>query len=261
MGSIINYNLIKKYLTNNFQIKNDVNGNEYEELTPVRYRWTHGATDKHLGDGMLVYSVIQYMRAKTCVCLGSGGGFIPRIMSQARMDLHDQEIFQGSQQMEWGDIGTTILVDADNGVGGFTDWTDKESFQRKHFPCRIILDTTENAYYNYFVKEDIKIDYLHIDAGHSYEDVKQDFELYSNQLSDFGIISIHDTDTSYEKEHIVTNDVLEQNHHDEYVNGPAKLIEELKENNDWEIFNFFNNGIFKSRPSSTGLTFVQRCKK
>ena len=36
---------------------------EYEELTPVRYRWTHGyATDKHLGDGMLVYSVIQYFR-------------------------------------------------------------------------------------------------------------------------------------------------------------------------------------------------------
>ena len=136
------------------------------------------------------------------------------------MDLHDQEIFQGSQQMEWGDIGTTILVDLDNGVGGFTDWTDRESFQRKHFPCRIILDTTKN-YYNYFVKEDIKIDYLHIDIGHSYEDVKQDFDLYSNQLSDFGIISIHDTDTSYEKEHIVTNDVLEQNHHDEYVNGPS----------------------------------------
>lgn len=261
MGSIVNYNLIKKYLTNNFQIKNDVNGNEYEELTPVQYRWTHGATDKHLGDGMLVYSVIQYMRAKTCVCLGSGGGFIPRIMSQARMDLHDQEIFEGNQQMEWGDIGTTILVDADNGVGGFTDWTDKDSFQRTHFPCRIILDTTKNAYYNYFVKEDIKIDYLHIDAGHSYEDVKQDFELYSKQLSEYGIISIHDTDESYEKEHIISNDVSEQNHHDKYVNGPAKLIEELKENKDWEIFNFFNNGIFKSRPSSTGLTFVQRCKK
>jgi len=177
------------------------------------------------------------------------------------MDLHDQEIFEGNQQMEWGDIGTTILVDADNGVGGFTDWTEKDSFLRTHFPCRIILDTTENAYYNYFVKEDIKIDYLHIDAGHSYEDVKNDFELYSKILSPSGIISIHDTDESYEKEHIVTNDVSEQKHHDEFANGPSKLIKELKENNNWEIFNFFNNGIFKSRPSSTGLTFVQRCKK
>jgi len=261
MGSILNYNLVKEYLTNNFTIKKDVNGKEYKELTPLKYRWTHGATDKHLGDGLLIYSTIQYMRAKTCVCLGSGGGFIPRIMSQARMDLHDQEIFEGNQQMEWGDIGTTILVDADNGVGGFTDWTEKDSFLRTHFPCRIILDTTENAYYNYFVKEDIKIDYLHIDAGHSYEDVKNDFELYSKILSPSGIISIHDTDESYEKEHIVTNDVSEQKHHDEFANGPSKLIKELKENNNWEIFNFFNNGIFKSRPSSTGLTFVQRCKK
>ena len=96
--------------------------------------------------------------------LGSGGGFIPRIMSQARMDLHDQKIFEGKKLMEWGDVGTTILVDASNGVGGHTDWVEKDSFFRTHFPCRVILDTTENAYYNFFVKEDIKIDYLHIDT-------------------------------------------------------------------------------------------------
>ena len=51
--------------------------------TPIEYRWTHGATDKHLGDGLLVYSIIQMMRAKVCVCIGSGSGFIPRIMTQA----------------------------------------------------------------------------------------------------------------------------------------------------------------------------------
>ena len=95
--SIINYNLIKEFFTNNFVTKKDVNGKEYNEFIPVKYRWTHGATDKHLGDGMLIYSIIQYMRAKTCVCLGSGGGFIPRIMSQARIDLHDQEIFEGNK--------------------------------------------------------------------------------------------------------------------------------------------------------------------
>lgn len=257
--SIINYNLIKEFFTNNFVTKKDVNGKEYNEFTPVKYRWTHGATDKHLGDGMLIYSIIQYMRAKTCVCLGSGGGFIPRIMSQARIDLHDQEIFEGNKNMEWGDSGTTILVDASNGVGGFTDWVEKDSFFRSRFPCRVILDTTENAYYNFFVKEDIKIDYLHIDAGHTYEDVKKDFDLYSKLLSPHGIISIHDTDESYEKEHIITDDILED-FHQEYANGPSKLIEELKSNKDWEIFNFFNNGIFKSKPASTGLTILQRCK-
>ena len=259
--SIINFNLIKEYFTNNRKESVDVNGKIYDELTPVKYRWTHGATDKHLGDGMLIYTAIQYMRAKTCVCLGSGGGFIPRIITQARIDLHEQEIFDGNQSMEWGDSGTTILVDASNGVGGYTDWVDKNSYFRKTFPCRVILDTTENAYYNFFVKEDIKIDYLHIDAGHSYEDVKQDFELYSKILSPNGIISIHDTDESFERELIVTEDVKSQNHQDNITNGPSKLVKELSDDSDWEIFNFFNNGIFKSRPSSTGLTILQKCQK
>lgn len=258
---ILNNDFISTHITvDKFETIN-LAGDKVLEYTPVPYRWTHGATEKHLGDGILIYSIIQLMKYKTLVCLGSGGGYIPRIMTQARIDLYDQDIFEGDRDYNWGDIGVTYLVDAANGVGGKVSYLDKNSYFRYQFCPRFINSTTEEAYYDFFVKQDIKIDFLHIDAGHSYEDVKQDFELYSNQLSDFGIISIHDTDTSYEKEHIVTNDVLEQNHHDEYVNGPAKLIEELKENNDWEIFNFFNNGIFKSRPSSTGLTFVQRCKK
>ena len=257
---IFDLDYIRTYLTNNQKPKVDSNGKEYIETKPVPYRWTHGATDLSLGDGMLVYSIIHYMRAKICVCLGSGGGFIPRIMTQARVDLYDSEIFEGDRDFNWGDIGSTFLVDASNGVGGKTDWIDKDSFFRETFHPRVILETTKNAYYNFFVKEDIKIDYLHIDAGHSYEDVKNDFELYSKILSPNGIISIHDTDASYEKEHIITDDIIEDNHQD-YANGPSKLITELKENKEWEIFNFFNNGICKSRPSSTGLTILQRCKK
>mgnify|MGYP003116386234 FL=1 len=255
--SIINYVLVKEFFTNNFKIKKDTNQKEFKDFSPVKYRWTHGATDFHLGDGLLIYSAIQYMRAKTCVCLGSGGGFIPRIMSQARMDLHDQKIFEGEKLMEWGDVGTTILVDASNGVGGHTDWVEKDSFFRTHFPCRVILDTTENAYYNFFVKEDIKIDYLHIDAGHSYEDVKKDFELYTKLLSPNGIVSIHDTDESFEKEHIISDDIIDS-YHQEYANGPAKFVKELKENKEWEVFNFFNNGILRDKPSSTGLTFIRK---
>jgi len=183
---ITNKDFIKSFITNN-------------KDKSVPYRWSHGATDYHLGDGILVYAIIQYMRAKTCVCLGSGGGFIPRIMSQARKDLYEQEIFEGNDEWNWGDIGSTIIVDASNGVGGETDWTSKNSFLRKNFYPRIIIDTTENAYYNFFIKEDIKIDYLHIDADHSYKGVKLDFDLYSKILSPNGIISIHDTDIKYSK--------------------------------------------------------------
>ena len=64
--------------------------------------------------------------------------------------------------MEYGDSGTTILVDDCNGVNGKPDWVDKNSFYRTSFPSRIILKQQKRLYYNYFVKEDIKIDYLHI---------------------------------------------------------------------------------------------------
>ena len=100
------------------------------------------------------------------------------------------------------------------------------------------MDTTKNAYYNFFVKEDIKIDYLHIDAGHSYENVKEDFELYTKLLSPNGIVSIHDTDESFEKEYIVTDDI-KSNDHQQITEGPKKLVKELKESKDWEIFQFF----------------------
>lgn len=240
--SITNKDFVKGFISNN--------GSD-----PVSYRWTHGATDYHLGDGLLIYSLIQYMRAKTCVCLGSGGGFIPRIMSQARRDLHEQEIFTGNNEWSWGDIGVTYIVDAANGIGGNTDWTKEDSFLRKNFYPRIILETTEKAYYNFFVKEDIKIDYLHIDAGHSYEDVKQDFELYSKLLSPNGIISIHDTDKTYSNDYIVTKDISDQNHHEEFANGPSKFIEEIGP--EFQRFDLFNNGILKDKPSSTGLTLFR----
>lgn len=254
--SIVDKNFVFDKITNNQVYKKAPNGKIIVDHERVKYSWTHGATRYHLGDGLLVYSIIQYMRAKNCVCLGSGAGFIPRIMTQARLDLYDQEIFEGNNDFNWGDIGTTYLVDAANGVGGHVDWLDEDSFLRKIFHPRIINDTTENAFYNFFVKEDIKIDYLHIDAGHSYENVKQDFELYSKILSPNGIISIHDTDIRYAENHIVTKDVSDQEHHEEFANGPAKFIEEISD--EWQRFDFFNFGILKTKPSSTGFTVLRR---
>ncbi len=245
-------NYIKKYLTNNLEY--DYRGEE--ETNPVPYRWSHGATDTHLGDGLIIYSLIQYMRAKVCVCLGSGGGFIPRIMTQARYDLHKQNIFEGNPDFNYGDIGSTYVVDAMNGIGGVVDWFAEESFFRRTFHPRIINSTTEEAFYDFFVLQDIKIDYLHIDAGHSYENVKEDFDLYSQIMSDNGIISMHDTDPKYHDKFIVTQEVKDRNEHDDW-SGPIKLAKEI-DTQKWEVFNLFNHGIVKNKPSSTGLTLIRR---
>ena len=241
---ISNNDYIKKFITNN-------------DDTPVPYRWTHGATDLHMGDGIMGYSIIQHMKAKNCVCIGSGGGFIPRIMTQARVDLHKQNIFEGNGDYNWGDIGTTYVVDACNGVGGPNDLDNEESFYRKNFYPRFIKSTSVDAYYDFFVRQDIKIDVLWIDGDHTYEGVKTDFELYSKILSDNGIIIIHDTDSNYEETLIVSEDAKKDHYR---FDGPAKLVKELQENPEWNLINLFNFRILSTKPSSSGITLVNRKK-
>lgn len=249
---LLNPILIKQFLTNNHTV--DVETGELI-LEPIKYRWSHGATDLHLGDGLLIYSLIQFIRAKICVCIGSGGGFIPRLMTQSRKDLWEQGVFTGNNSIEWGDIGTTIIVDADNGVGGNTDWTEENSFLRKHFSPQLILETSERAFYDYFVRQDIKIDYLHIDGDHSYEGVKKDFELYSTIMSENGIITIHDTDQRYHDTFIVTESAKKDF---QPFDGPAKFIKELEKNSDWDLINLKNLRIFDKNTSSTGITILTK---
>ena len=239
---ISNSDYIKQYITNN------------DDIT-VPYRWTHGATDLHLGDGIVVYSLIQHMRAKNCVCIGSGGGFIPRIITQARFDLHKEGIFEGNPDLNWGDIGVTYVVDACNGIGGPNDLENEESFYRKRFHPRFIKDTSENAFYNFFVLQDIKIDFLFIDGDHSYEGVKKDFDLYSTILSEKGVIVIHDTDEKYEDSLIITEEAKKDHFS---FNGPAKLIKEIQNNSAWNLINLHNFRILPTKPASTGITIINR---
>ncbi len=252
MESLLNLNIVKDYLANNHKIDED--GNIIH--TPINYRWTHGATDLHLGDGLLIYSLIQFSRAKVCVCIGTGGGFIPRLMTQSRVDLWHQKIFEGNPSNEWGDIGSTIIVDASNGVGGYTDWTEEDSFLRQHFSPQIIIETSEKAFYDYFVRQDIKIDYLHIDGDHSYEGVKKDFELYSQIMSENGIITIHDTDQLYHDTFVVTENAKKDF---ASFDGPAKFVKELEKNIHWNLVNLKNFRIFGGKlPTSTGITILTR---
>ena len=239
---ITNQDFIKERITTN-------NGDS------VPYRWTHGATEDHLGDGIIVYSLIQHMRAKNCLCIGSGGGFIPRIITQARLDLHKQGIFEGNDNLSWGDIGVTYLVDACNGVGGPNDLEDENSYYRYTFHPRLIKSTSEEAYYNFFVIQDIKLDLIFIDGDHSYEGIKKDFELYSQLLTDKGIIIIHDTDKNYEENLIVSEDAKKDHHR---FDGPSKFIQELEKNPSYNLINLYNFRILPNKPSSSGITVINK---
>ena len=152
--------------------------------------FSHGSGNgsEDLGAGMLYYSLAYSLKARTCVCLGSGGGFVPRMMRQAQRDLELEE-------------SRTILVDGaanvDEGkreIWGTPCWLAEDSPFRQNFPdIDLILSLTEAAHRDFFVVNQIQIDYLHIDADHHYEGVRQDWDLYSPLVGDQGVITLHDT--------------------------------------------------------------------
>ena len=167
----------------------------------VSYRWTHGANDVYMGAGIMYFSIPYFLKARVSVCLGSGGGFVPRLMVDATWELqetqmYDEGVTEGHDSVQRGITGDVYVVDATNGFNGNVDWDEENSYLRENFNPRFLNTTTEDAFYNFFVKRDIKIDYLHIDADHTYEGVKKDFELYSTIMNENGyMIQIKDIGT------------------------------------------------------------------
>ena len=216
-----------------------------EDSGSVSYRWTHGANDTYMGSGIMYFSIPYFLKARVCVCLGSGGGYVPRIMMDCVYELNETHIFGEDK------YGEVYVVDATNGFNGEVDWSDEDSFLREKFNPRFINSTTEDAFYNFFVKRDVKIDYLHIDADHTYEGCKLDFDLYSTIMNENGIISIHDTDRKY-WENFETYD---GEGHDSCT-GPSEAVKEISD--EWEVFNLFDYKEKNEVLPSSGLTLLRK---
>jgi hypothetical protein len=198
-----------------------------------------------LGSGIFYYAIPYFLKARVCVCLGSGGGYVPRLMVDCVWELNETNMY-GEDKM-----GEVYVVDATNSVNGEVDWSGEDSYLREKFNPRFINSTTEDAFYNFFVKRDIEIDYLHIDAGHTYEDCKQDFDLYSTLMNENGIISIHDSDERYWEDF----ETYEGEPHDMCI-GPSEVVKEISYK--WEVFNLFDYKEKSEKLSSSGLTLLRR---
>jgi predicted O-methyltransferase YrrM len=139
---------------------------------------------------------------------------------------------------------TVISVDLPGGAfgGGFTD-EDKERIEnwmdptKNTFLCaadshdpqtyKDVLETLEEV-------GDGRVDILFIDAGHTYDDVKQDFEMYSGLVKPGGFICFHDIE-----DHSTTN--------------PACKVDEFwKEVVTWAGENGKKVSEFKSEPHTWG---------
>jgi hypothetical protein len=144
----------------------------------------HGAAGDYLGMGLFYYTLVYVQRARVAVCLGSGGGFVPRLMRQAQRDLG---IAHQSR---------TILVDGNVPEAGWgaPTWLDPGSFFRRNYPdVELVLQTTQQAAGGFFADNAISIDYLHIDADHSFEACLADFRTYRPLLGPTSVVTLHDT--------------------------------------------------------------------
>ena len=153
-------------------------------LKEAPWKEGHAATGSFLGLGVFYYGVAYALQARMSVCLGSGGGFVPRLMRQAQRDLG------------LADQSRTILVDANLPEAGFGSpyWLSADSFFRTHYPdVEVRLETTDRAAVA-LSREKVVIDYLHIDADHSYEQCRRDFFTYRILMAPVHVITMHDTD-------------------------------------------------------------------
>lgn len=196
-----------------------INGELIRSVLTADDPWcaSHGAgrAPDDLGAGILYYALTHLLRARVCVCLGSGGGFVPRLMRQAQRDLGLDE-------------ARTILVDGGPHVSperreiwGSPSWVDPASTFRANFPdVEILLMLTEDAFRDVFRPQGITIDYLHIDADHHYDGVKRDWELFHPLVADRGVITFHDT-VNYRE-----------------PCGVPRLVDEIRGTGAYEVLNF-----------------------
>ena len=157
-------------------------------LNEAPWAESHGSDHHHyLGAGLLYYAMVYAFTCRTIVVLGSGGGFVPRILRQAQRDVERTGI---------GGPFQLYLIDAhlpSAGWGATFYAENEETVMRREFAdIRYMIQTTDQAF-QVLQAQGIQIDYLHIDADHSFKQSYQDFKNYFTLLSSNGIVSFHDT--------------------------------------------------------------------
>jgi hypothetical protein len=146
-------------------------------ISESKWSESHGANNCFLGMGAIYYGIAYALKSKKCLCLGSGGGFVPKIMIEAQKRLIEEKIINK--------VNVT-LVDADIGIWGRPNYKD----EIPNYPeINLIKEKTDDVFHLFN-----NIDYLHIDADHTYDQVYKDLNNYIKAMNKkYWIITVHDT--------------------------------------------------------------------
>lgn len=145
-------------------------------VPPLKWSESHGVEGDHQGAGALYFGLPYMLRAKRCVCLGSGAGFVPLQMLGAQRRLVQEDVLSGTD---------VSLVDANVGIWGLPVY---ESGAEIDPELRLVKKLTADA-----VSELSDINYLHVDADHSYDGVLSDLLAYIPKMSGDWAVTVHDT--------------------------------------------------------------------
>ena len=144
-------------------------------------KWSesHGADSQHLGMGAVYYTLPYVLKAETIVCLGSGAGFVPKLMVEAQKLLFEEGKIPAIN---------VHLIDANIGPWGLPVYN--ETGISDYPDINLIVSLTDEACDKFE-----KINYLHVDADHSYEQIYRDLTNYGSRmdLDKPWAITIHDT--------------------------------------------------------------------
>ena len=137
------------------KIGKEITLQELSELfSKYAYSSYHGIKSNFLGTGILNFSIPYSIKAKTCLCIGSGGGVVPALMSIA-------------QEQALVDEPMTVLVDANMIEAGMGSpqrdggWMTENNDFLKRFPeVKIFVETSQEFFENFNDRFDFTIDYL-----------------------------------------------------------------------------------------------------
>jgi predicted O-methyltransferase YrrM len=181
-----------------------------------------------LGFGLLHYALIQNLKPKNILVIGSLKGYIPAIIASACKENRFGHV-------DFVDAGFDDQTKGKNWLGiGF--W--KKNNPKKHF-AQIGVEkyiTTHVMLTKEFAKKypQKKYQYIYIDGDHSYQGVKLDYKLFYSKLEKGGLMSFHD---------IVATGELAGG-----LYGVNKFWRELKS----------NKKISFPFPNNSGLGFIQK---
>lgn len=146
------------------------------DVPPLKWSESHGVEDGHQGMGALYFSLPYMLRARHCVCLGSGAGFVPLLMLSAQRKLISEGLLEKTD---------VTLIDADIGIWGLPVYRSGTEIDPD---LVLIKKLTSEA-----VHEVGSIHYLHVDADHTYAGVWADLKAYLPKMEGDWAITVHDT--------------------------------------------------------------------